>query len=136
MEEEIANSSRSHIVEKYWTLCEINQEQSTWAQGSNSAANAMQQKQLNSPQAHDEGATAVPPRISTLAMAGAASYQFPLPPPSLTPQTERDEMAVEREKIIRDLLLVLTSISQVNMEPNGGSLVSPYSTCRACAMSI
>ena len=33
-------------------------------------------------------------------------------------------MSTERETIVKDLLRVLASISQVNMEPNGGSFVS------------
>lgn len=35
------------------------------------------------------------------------------------------EMANEREQIIKDLLVVLGSINQFNMEPNGDSFVSP-----------
>ena len=33
-------------------------------------------------------------------------------------------MAAERETIVKDLLKVLGSISQVNMEPNGGSFLN------------
>jgi hypothetical protein len=33
-------------------------------------------------------------------------------------------MAVEREDIVRDMALLLKSINQVNMEPNGMSFVS------------
>jgi len=33
-------------------------------------------------------------------------------------------MAVEREDIVRDLAVLLRSINQVNMEPNGLSFVS------------
>ena len=33
-------------------------------------------------------------------------------------------MAAERETIVQDLLRVLSSISQVNMEPNGGSFLN------------
>ena len=34
-------------------------------------------------------------------------------------------MAIEREDIVRDLAVLLQSISQVNMEPNGLSFVGP-----------
>jgi len=36
----------------------------------------------------------------------------------------RAALAAERENIVRDLLRVLGSISQVNMEPNGGSFIN------------
>jgi hypothetical protein len=34
-------------------------------------------------------------------------------------------MAVEREDIVRDMAVLLKSINQVNMEPNGLSFVRP-----------
>ena len=40
------------------------------------------------------------------------------------------EMATERENIIKDLLILLGMISQVNMEPNGGSFVSQTRTVK------
>lgn len=38
--------------------------------------------------------------------------------------TGEQMMAVEREDIVRDMALLLKSINQVNMEPNGMSFVS------------
>ena len=38
--------------------------------------------------------------------------------------TTGQEMSQEREDIVKDLLIVLSSINQVNMEPNGDSFVS------------
>lgn len=51
------------------------------------------------------------------------------------------QMSNERENIVKDLLRVLASISQVNMEPNGGSFVRrpqtflPFTTSPSCPHS-
>ncbi|KAK0114059.1 hypothetical protein ONS96_014905 [Cadophora gregata f. sp. sojae] len=47
-----------------------------------------------------------------------------LPKQSPTSHYEETNVALERESIVKDLLKVLGCISQVNMEPNGGSFVS------------
>jgi hypothetical protein len=44
--------------------------------------------------------------------------------PKSVPHDIESHMSTERETIVKDLLKVLGSISQVNMEPNGGSFVS------------
>ena len=102
--------TRSHIVEKYWTLCEYDQQQSSWAPSPSMAG--------------PQSPASPPPPLDGFEMTGARSHQFPQPPPNRSKELERAEMAEERENIIRDLLKVLSSISQVNMEPNGASVVS------------
>ncbi len=52
----------------------------------------------------------------------SAAIGFGLPVPSVTGNSETN-VAEERESIVKDLLEVLSCISQVNMEPNGGSFV-------------
>lgn len=52
--------------------------------------------------------------------AEANLQQFPASSHHLT----EEEICVERDSIVKDLLLVLSSISQVSMEPNADSLVS------------
>jgi hypothetical protein len=46
-----------------------------------------------------------------------------------------EEMANEREQIIKDLLVVLGSINQYNMEPNGDSFVSPFFALHSSLLS-
>jgi hypothetical protein len=86
-------STRSFIVEKYFSLSELN--------------NKIKSQQ-NSPEMSSAGLDTV--------LQGQAS----------TAESEQldQEMADEREQIIKDLLIVLGSIQQVNMEPNGDSFVS------------
>ena len=48
----------------------------------------------------------------------------PQSPGSETVNMEQQEMANERDEILRDLSILLSSVNQVNMEPNGGSFVS------------
>lgn len=47
-----------------------------------------------------------------------------LPKQSPTSHYEETNIALERESIVKDLLKVLGCISQVNMEPNGGSFIN------------
>ena len=85
--------TRSYIVEKYWNLYDAH---NSIKSGANSAVNS--------------------PGIV------AAGLDGQLPSTGTFDMTEQ-EMAKEREDIIKDLLIVLGMISQVNMEPNGGSFV-------------
>ena len=87
-------STRSHIVEKYWNLSD------TYAQ--TLAGNGLS---TDSP-----GKT-------------AANLDYHLQQAGQYDATMQ-EMAAEQEAIIKELLQVLSMISQVNMEPNGGSFVS------------
>ena len=118
--------SRSHIIEKYWALCEYDQQQSTWAPSPDASSSRGVKAPSSPPPSTDgfERSPGNPEQISFLAMTGAAPQQLPSSSVNRSKEQERAEMAEEREDIIRDLLKVLSSISQVNMEPNGGSLVS------------
>jgi hypothetical protein len=90
--------TRSYIVEKYWNLQEAYDRLEKAGAGTN----------LSSPGLMASGLDGIIPK---------------------TPQTSsfdgiETNVAQERENIVKDLLRVLGSISQVNMEPNGGSFVS------------
>lgn len=95
--------TRSYIVEKYWNLHETHEAMKCNPGGDASAASGS-------------------PGVVASGLDGV-----------LLPKTEgvqRQEsnieahIATERENIVTDLLKVLGTISQVNMEPNGGSFVS------------
>lgn len=90
-------ATRSYLVEKYWALCELEDEMS-------------ERSQLN--QKHDPALTA--PDSGRLRNEAKSSI-------------DRSKMAYERDNILRDLSVLLSSINQVNMEPNGTSLVSYFS---------
>ncbi|KAJ9649087.1 hypothetical protein H2199_001001 [Coniosporium tulheliwenetii] len=86
-------ATRSYIVEKYWNLAEVH----IRMKGTGSAS--------TSPGIAAAGLDAMMGQPST------PSYDI----------TEQ-EMGAERESIVKDLLVVLGSISQINMEPNADSL--------------
>lgn len=88
--------TRSYIVEKFWNLQEAFDK-----------ANSLPSSDLNS-QGYTDGHTNTYPHA-----------------PGVRRRRLEDRVAQERENIVRDLLKVLCSISRVNMEPNGGSFVSP-----------
>ena len=90
-------STRSYIVEKFFNLCEAHDR-----------ARSRPGSQPNSP----TGITAA--GIDCMLPQGTTS----------TFDTTGQEMSQEREDIVKDLLIVLSSINQVNMEPNGDSFVS------------
>lgn len=85
--------TRSHIVEKYWNLCDIHNRLKAEA-----------------------GASPDPPGTANAGvdqtMQGGGEFDL----------SEQDFVA-ERENIVKDLLNVLGTINQVDMEPNGGSFV-------------
>ena len=118
--------SRSHIVEKYWTLCEYNQQQPSWISPSYTVSKAVSYQP--SPMESFDRSTAPSESPTAPAADHTATYQLTSPTQSRPKELGRDEMAEERENIIRDLLMVLSSISQCNMEPNGGSLVSLFAS--------
>lgn len=98
-------STRSYIVEKYFNLCE----------------------------AHDRLRSrpgSMPSSPSTGITAAGIDGMLPQAPTSHFDMTGQ-EVRQEREDIIKDLLMVLSSINQVNMEPNADSFVSasPSSFC-------
>jgi len=89
--------TRSYIVEKYWNLQE--------------AYDRMKANSGSSP--------------SVMSSPGlmATGLDVMLSKPSATSNYDGTDIAQERENIVKDLLQVLGAISQVNMEPNGGSFV-------------
>ena len=97
-------ATRCYIVEKYWNLydkhrCMRSGNSTRDHSGNDSIANS--------------------PEIASIGYS-------PVPTGHFDP-TEQ-EMASERENVIKDLLVVLGNISQVSMEPNGGSFVSTAAT--------
>ena len=90
--------TRSYIVEKYWNLYEVYEQMLP----SNGGAS-----QLGSPGFMAAGLDGMLPSSSRSNYEGMETL-----------------VAAERESIVQDLLHVLGSISQVNMEPNSGSFVS------------
>ncbi|KUJ15108.1 uncharacterized protein LY89DRAFT_671495 [Mollisia scopiformis] len=91
--------TRSYIVEKYCNLQEIHERKT---------ANSGGEAQLSSPGVIAHGLDGL------------------LPNTSVTNNSEGSETNVMQEKdsIVKDLLSVLSSISQVNMEPNGASFIN------------
>ena len=90
-------STRSYIVEKYWNLCE--------------ARDRARSSQPNSPGVG----------ITAAGLDGLVPQA-----PTSNPDFVEQEMRQERESIVRDLLVVLGSIDEVNMEPNADSFVSTF----------
>jgi hypothetical protein len=90
--------TRSYIVEKYWNLHEVYEQMQ---------ANKGGVAHLSSPSLMATGLVGMLPTSSTSNYDGIETL-----------------VANERESIVQDLLRVLGSISQVNMEPNSGSFVS------------
>lgn len=95
-------STRSYIVEKYWNLRDT--------------------RSRSHVSSHPNS-----PTPGTGITAAALDGLMPRPPTS-NPDTIEQEMQQERESIVRDLLVVLSSIDEVNMEPNADSFVSAFST--------
>ena len=89
-------STRVYVVGEYWKLCEAR---------SRSTANSH-------PNCPDTGITA----------AGGDGL-VPQAPPT-NPDMIDQEMRQERESVVKDLLVVLSSIDEVNMEPNADGFVS------------
>ena len=93
-------STRSYIVEKYFNICEAH-ERSRAQSGS------------------------LPSSPGVGLMAAGIDGMLPQAPTSNADLAEQ-EMREERESIVKDLLVVLYSINQVNMEPNADSFVSEH----------
>lgn len=104
--------TRSYIVEKYWNLLDAYNRTKQEPNPSPSSAQAQQGSPGVIGAALD---SMLPPRSAGSGGSGTSG--------SFTDMVE-SHMSNERESIIKDLLRVLGSISQVNMEPNGGSFVS------------
>jgi hypothetical protein len=91
-------STRLYIVEKYWNLCE--------------ARDRARSSQPNSP---------------GVGITAAGLDRLVPQAPTSNPDYVEQEMRQERESIVRDLLVVLGSIDEVNMEPNADSFVGSVS---------
>lgn len=106
-------ATRSYLVERFWNLYDLHERQS------NSATSAVPKE--DKLQLHSS------PTISFVANGLETRFR-PTSRGAPSDSTGMDQgeqlMAVERENIIRDLALLLASINQVNMEPNGHSFVS------------
>ena len=102
-------SSRSYLVERFWNLYEI-----------------VDRDKLNFPS--DKSVTSSSPTAGVVITGMEHTYRQHMagrtPSESMMDAGEQ-MMAVEREDIVRDMALLLKSINQVNMEPNGMSFVSP-----------
>ncbi|OBT57002.1 hypothetical protein VE04_03113 [Pseudogymnoascus sp. 24MN13] len=99
----------TYLVEKYFNLLDAHE-------ASLAAAASGQQRESTS---HDSGRMISP--IGTFLQPVPAPMDIPA---ESTSDAIATRMAAERETIVQDLLRVLGSISQVNMEPNGGSFLN------------
>jgi hypothetical protein len=97
-------SCRSYIVEKYWNLYD--------------AWNEMGNAKIARSSSPDSGT--IQPDLEDIYPSNAQGQETP----------GSAEMRVERDKIVQDLLMMLASIKQVNMEPNGLSLVCSSADAR------
>jgi hypothetical protein len=104
-------SSRSYLVERFWNLYEI-----------------VDRDKLSI--TSDKSGTSSSPTagIVTTGMEHGYRQAAGRTPSDTLMDSGEQMMAVEREDIVRDLAVLLKSINQVNMEPNGMSFVSPYKT--------
>lgn len=108
-------ATRSYLVERFWNLYEIHERL---------------RASMPSPQAQfSDGKlySHLSPTVSFLATGLENRFQPPrsAPTPSESHGVDEGEqqMAVEREDIVRDMARLLKTINQVNMEPNGHSFV-------------
>jgi hypothetical protein len=97
--------TRSYIVEKYWNLQESYEALKANSGGDTSSV-------MSSPGVMASGLDGM---LLTKSNGNTSHYG-----------DLETNVANERESIVKDLLKVLGSISQVNMEPNGGSFVSEF----------
>jgi hypothetical protein len=100
--------TRSYLVERYWNLCEIHDRQK--------ASGMHPGERLSS-----ISSTSSPPNAGGDHQFISA---FAKTPSDTQMDVSEQSMAVEREDIVRGLAVLLKSINQVNMEPNGLSFVS------------
>ncbi|KAI9745884.1 MAG: hypothetical protein M1818_000565 [Claussenomyces sp. TS43310] len=94
--------TRSYIVEKYWNLLDAHNNARIGSASARSSPGAIA--------SNLDGVLATGgsnPKTST------GAYDI-----------VQEQMTSEREVIVKDLLRVLSSISQINMEPNGGSFIN------------
>lgn len=99
--------TRSYLVEKYWNLFDAHNASASARENGTSNNSSV----TSSPGVMASGLDG----ILRNSLGGVAPGQF---------DVVENHMNSERENIVKDLLQVLSSISQVNMEPNGSSFVS------------
>ncbi|EXJ59589.1 hypothetical protein A1O7_03735 [Cladophialophora yegresii CBS 114405] len=104
-------SSRSYLVERFWNLYEI-----------------VDRDKLTFPS--DKSVTSSSPTtgIVTTGMEHSYRQMAGRTPSDSVMDAGEQMMAVEREDIVRDMALLLKSINQVNMEPNGMSFCNKIRT--------
>ncbi len=112
--------TRSYLVEKYWNLLDAH---NALIWGKENSPNAPRNDPVNNTNLGVPGIRMIlPSGMFNIPM------ERPSPPHGRMRDADDDEverrMSNERELIVQDLLRVLSSISQVNMEPNGGSFIN------------
>ncbi|KAK5081323.1 hypothetical protein LTR05_008117 [Lithohypha guttulata] len=107
-------ATRSYLVERYWNLYEIYQQQKV------STASPQTTYKVEEPQNPQ-----VSPTVAFLATGFESRFQPPrtdhTPSESAATDDGETQMALEREDIVRDMARLLKAVNQVNMEPNGHS---------------
>lgn len=107
-------ATRSFIVEKYWNLYEAYQRlKSSGASSEQSSPNLISSGLVGIMDAMANGNNMLNNATSKLQSSTSGHLDL-----------IESQMSSERESIVKDLLRVLGSISQVNMEPNGGSFIN------------
>jgi len=105
--------TRSWLVEKYWNLFEI------YAKYGNLAKPSVPNPAAASPQVKAESA----PERQTTDNSNVSSTS----PAQMSTEAQTDYigqmMAEERKLVIKDLFVLLRTVNEVNMEPNGASIV-------------
>lgn len=115
--------TRSYLVEKYWNLLDAHNAL-IWGEKKSPLSNR------NDGSAFNNLTLGGIPRERLVSMDGTFTSTMEQPSPMHGRIRDADDdqverrMSNERESIVRDLLKVLSSISQVNMEPNGGSFIN------------
>ncbi|CAG8134712.1 unnamed protein product [Penicillium olsonii] len=117
--------TRSYIVEKYWSLFEIYSKYGKSSKFTAPGSTALQFKQEGNP---DQLSTSTPFQTATSIPPTATSPSTP----SIQIQTQTHlqadpighTMAEERKLVIKDLFVLLRTVNEVNMEPNGASITA------------
>ncbi|KAF3394027.1 hypothetical protein F1880_005289 [Penicillium rolfsii] len=101
--------TRSYLVDKYWNLFEI------YSKYGNSdrvpAANSVPQIKTENPPEAQDGTTATSSRTTSALHHAQTDYIGRM-------------MAEERKLVIKDLFVLLRTVNEVNMEPNGASITT------------
>ncbi len=111
--------TRSYLVERYWNLYDIHDRQK-----SSGVRQGDRMPSISS--------TSSPPTIPDHQFISALAKT----PSDSQMDVSEQSMAVEREDIVRDMAVLLKSINQVNMEPNGLSFVSTFLLSRVSPLIL